>query len=49
MSSRIEELSEFASYGMKQKVELVNRQNHVLVLKNTFTSRCMTEMEVAKR
>ncbi|UMM37241.1 hypothetical protein L5515_009066 [Caenorhabditis briggsae] len=49
MSSRIEELAEFASDLMKQKVELAQRPNHAQVLKNAFTSRCMTEVEVAKR
>ncbi|ULT91516.1 hypothetical protein L3Y34_009256 [Caenorhabditis briggsae] len=49
MSSRIEELAEFASDLMKQKVELAQRPNYAQVLKNAFTSRCMTEVEVAKR
>ncbi|CAI2355166.1 unnamed protein product [Caenorhabditis sp. 36 PRJEB53466] len=49
MSSRIDELAEFASEGMRQKVELNKTHNHAQVLKNAFTSRCMTEIEVAKR
>uniref|UniRef100_A0A8R1HFT3 Uncharacterized protein n=1 Tax=Caenorhabditis japonica TaxID=281687 RepID=A0A8R1HFT3_CAEJA len=49
MSSRIDELAEFASDGMKQRIELSSRHNHAHVLKNAFTSRCMTEIEVAKR
>ncbi|EFO95079.1 hypothetical protein CRE_08953 [Caenorhabditis remanei] len=49
MTSRLDDLGKYSSEGVKRTVELMTRPNHAAVLKNALITRCMNEIEVAKR
>lgn len=47
-TSRTDYLTDFASLGVKQQIDFAQKQNHAAVLRNTFNTRSLSDIEVTK-